>query len=86
VNNDVRYVGECQNLSARFNMGYGQISPRNCYEGGQRTNCRVNQLILKAVRTGYHVELLFHETSDRQAVEGELIAELAPLWNKQGKP
>jgi hypothetical protein len=86
VNSDVRYVGECESLSARFNMGYGQISPRNCYEGGQRTNCKVNQLVLEAARRGHDVELWFHDTSNRKDVEAELIAALAPLWNKQGKP
>src|SRR5437016_4919181 len=31
VNGEVRYVGECASLSARFNSGYGNISPRNCF-------------------------------------------------------
>lgn len=79
------YVGECENLSGRFNTGYGQISPRNCYEGGQRTNCRVNHLILEAVKAGYEVELWFYETADRQAIESRLTAELRPPWNSQGR-
>ena len=29
----------------RYNNGYGRISPRNCFQGGQSTNCRVNNLI-----------------------------------------
>src|SRR5438876_992068 len=35
------YVGECRHLAQRFNMGYGTIQPKNCYVGGQSTNCRV---------------------------------------------
>jgi len=35
IGESVRYVGECIHLSKRFNMGYGQISPRNCFVGGQ---------------------------------------------------
>src|SRR4051794_24391934 len=35
VNREPRYVGECANLSARFNSGYGNISPKNCFRGGQ---------------------------------------------------
>src|SRR5450432_977594 len=37
IEGEIRYVGECANLSARFNMGYGNISPKNCYKGGQET-------------------------------------------------
>ncbi len=32
------YVGECIHLSKRFNMGYGQISPRNCFVRGPSQN------------------------------------------------
>jgi len=85
VNDAVHYVGECENLSSRFNMGYGQISPRNCYRGGQPTNCRVNRLILEAVKRRHRIELWFQETSARHAVERELIAKLGPPWNRQGK-
>ena len=28
------YVGECEDLGKRMNLGYGNISPRNCYRGG----------------------------------------------------
>ena len=27
VDEKLMYIGECENLSSRFNMGYGQISP-----------------------------------------------------------
>ena len=38
------YVGECQNLEDRYGSnGYGGISPRNCFRGGQETNCRINR-------------------------------------------
>ena len=50
VNKIPYYVGECVNLYKRFNSGYGNISPRNCYEGGQQTNCRINKSILKALK------------------------------------
>ncbi len=35
VNKELKYIGECVNLSSRFNSGYGNISPRNCFKGGQ---------------------------------------------------
>ena len=49
LDGDLRYVGECANLSARFNVGYGNISPKNCFSGGQETNCRLNNLLYEAV-------------------------------------
>src|SRR5687768_9568933 len=49
------YIGECLNLSKRYNMGYGNISPRNCYQGGQPTNCRINNLICEAVQSGQQI-------------------------------
>lgn len=52
IDNDLRYVGECANLSARFNAGYGNISPKNCFKGGQETNCRLNNLIYVAALAG----------------------------------
>ena len=83
VDDSVRYVGECQSLSERFNSrGYGQIQPRNCYEGGQQTNCRLNRLILEAIKQGHRMDLWFRETPNRQAVERRLIASLAPPWNR----
>lgn len=85
VNGLVWYVGECQNLSLRFNTGYGHISPRNCFEGGQSTNCKVNHQVLEAAKRGQRVELWFHETANRHAVEARLVADLAPPWNSQGK-
>jgi hypothetical protein len=42
---ELRYIGERANLAARFNAGYGNISPKNCYRGGQETNCHLNNLL-----------------------------------------
>lgn len=78
----VRYVGECANLSARFNMGYGNISPKNCFKGGQETNCRVNALIYEAVASGTRLDLWFHATDDYKAVEAELRSSLKAEWNR----
>src|SRR4051812_34325519 len=52
VKGDLRYIGECANRSARFNNGYGNISPKNCFKGGQETNCRVNNLIFTTALAG----------------------------------
>ena len=77
-----RYVGECQNLSRRFNMGYGNISPRNCYTGGQETNCRLNNLILESLRVGEMIDLWFHPTDDYKRVEQALLASRPFPWNR----
>jgi len=82
VDNDIKYIGECKNLGIRFNMGYGNISPRNCYVGGQPTNCRINNLVLEAYKSGAQIELLFYETKDRFNIERTLIKTLNPEWNK----
>ncbi len=85
VEDDAVYVGECQHLSKRYNVGYGQISPRNCYQGGQSTNCRLNNLIYQATKQLQRVDLWFLETSDRLGVERMLIQKLSTrrLWNRK---
>jgi hypothetical protein len=77
----VMYIGECVSLSSRFNVGYGQISPRNCYIGGQPTNCKINRRICEAFDFGRIVELWFFCTSDRKNIERELISLFKPPWN-----
>ena len=81
IDDEVKYVGECENLSSRYNMGYGQISPRNCIVGGQSTNCKINSYILREVKNGSKVLLLFYETENRFEVERELIKKYEPKWN-----
>lgn len=81
VDGVLRYAGQCENLATRFNMGYGTISPRNCYDGGQATNCKVNNFVLRAVQEGSRVELWFHRTDDLDGVEGSLLTGLKPPWN-----
>ncbi len=81
------YVGECQNLEDRWGTkGFGGISPRNCYKGGQDTNCRINNLIYEKTRTGENFDLWFHSIEGdkhvRLAAKSRLIASLRPPWNK----
>ena len=77
----VKYIGECQDLTSRFNSGYGQISPRNCFKGGQETNCRINSLILKAAKKDDVLSLWFMETEQYKIREQELICREEPAWN-----
>lgn len=75
------YVGECADLGRRINSGYGAIAPRNCYRGGQETNCRINNAVMVAAHAGAHILLWFHKTSERFAVEAQLLSELTLEWN-----
>ena len=52
------YVGKADNLARRWGpQGYGAISPANCYDGGQPTNCRINHQIFNAARAGWRIEV-----------------------------
>lgn len=81
VNGRICYIGECEDLGKRFNMGYGNISPRNCYVGGQVTNCKINRRVLEVSKSGRSVNLYFHPTSSRRQVEKQLITQFSPPWN-----
>lgn len=82
VNKEYKYVGECEDLSSRYNMGYGQISPRNCFVGGQETNCRINKLILKEACAAKEIRLWFLKTANYKKIEQKLRASLLWPWNR----
>ena len=79
---EIKYVGETVDLHNRIQPGYGNISPKNCFEGGQQTNCRVNHLIFETVRNGDRVSLWVEETRERNQRETELVEQCNPPWNK----
>ena len=83
----ILYVGECEDILSRINMGYGNISPRNCFKGGQSTNCRINKAIFSTIKARKEVLLYFAPTENRFHLEFQLIKENKPPWNKTiGKP
>lgn len=81
VDGSVRYIGECEDLGKRFNAGYGNISPKNCYKGGQATNCKINRRVLEVSQSGARVNVYFYRTAQRKTVEKLLIARYMPPWN-----
>jgi hypothetical protein len=84
VDGAVVYVGRCLSARERWGQqGYGLISPRNCYDGGQPTNCKVNHLILEAAKASRVIELWFRQTETGGALEAELIRTLRPAWNSR---
>jgi len=82
TNDQLQYLGECENLETRFGPGgYGRISPRNIHSDGQATNCKINASILRTAKFGQGIDLWFHPSSDRKIVEAELRGQLRPAWN-----
>ena len=73
VNDEIIYIGETQNLETRFNMGYGNISPRNCFVGGQSTNCKMNKVVMEYYEKHTPIDLYFYETMNNKQVELELL-------------
>ncbi len=81
------YAGECEDLAIRWGLSqYAHISPKNCFKGGQSTNCRVNAAILMNASHGSRLDLWFVRLDgirdERLAAETVLIRDLKPEWNR----
>ena len=90
IDNEFRYVGQTINLAQRWGpVNYGSISPRNCFNEGQPTNCRINHHMWKAGSNNADISLWFLEVTggkpDLDRIENELIYQLDPIWNKSGR-
>ena len=90
VNDNLKYVGKTDSsYGERINRGYGQISPRSCYEKGNSTDCDINHRINEEIAAGNEVFIGFYmmneEPSAIRALEKELIDvnKLKEKWNKQ---
>lgn len=81
ANHQIVYVGEATDIHGRIQAGYSNISPKNCFEGGQQTNCRINTAILNVIRNQGQVALWATKTADRKQHETELIKQCNPPWN-----
>lgn len=83
VEDEIIYIGETKGLKSRFNMGYGKISPRNCYLGGQSTNCKMNKVVLDLYEQGEIVSLYFFETAYYKQIEFELLTKITTPYNSK---
>ena len=85
VDDEVVYVGKARvSMAERWGARqYGNISPANCYIGGQSTNCKINSQILLAKKEGMRVELWFHRLQNPDELEKELIGKIEPRWNDE---
>lgn len=81
VDNEIIYIGETMGLQRRFNMGYGRIAPRNCYTGGQSTNCKMNKVVLDMFEQGMTISLYFYYTTDYKGVELDLLGKIKTRYN-----
>jgi hypothetical protein len=81
IDGQIIYIGETAGLRQRFNMGYGNISPRNCYIGGQSTNCKMNKVVLGNFERGKTVGLYFYQTTDYKRVEMDLLNQIYTPYN-----
>ena len=81
VDDEIIYIGETKNLRKRFNTGYGNISPRNCYLGGQSTNCKMNKVVLEYFEAGKQIKLYFLKANDYKKVELELLSKICTRYN-----
>jgi len=73
INNEIVYIGEASNLKKRFNSGYGNISARNIFKGGQSTNCKMNRIAMQCFEKNIDINIYFYETSNYKKVEQELL-------------
>jgi hypothetical protein len=81
VDGHIIYIGETDKLRRRFNTGYGNISPRNCYAGGQSTNCKMNKVVLSYYENGRRIRLYFYQTHEYKRVERELLNQINTPYN-----
>ncbi len=81
VDDEIIYIGETVKLGQRFNTGYGEIAGVNCYEGGQKTNCKMNKVVLELSKIGKAVKLYFFNTTDYKKVELELLGAINTQYN-----
>jgi hypothetical protein len=61
-------------------MGYGNISPRHRFVGGQETNRRINNLIFQQVSAGFEFSLWLLYSQNYKSIESHLQALLMPSW------
>jgi hypothetical protein len=81
INGVLMYIGETVDLYKRFNTGYGNISPKNCYQGGQPTNCKINNLILNKYLNNEITSVYFVHTSDYKRIEKSVLSKVKPYYN-----
>lgn len=78
VNKEIIYIGEAKDLKSRFNSGYGNISPRNCFKGGQSTNVKMNQVALSHYEK---IKIYFIKIDRHKEIELYLLNKIDTPYN-----
>lgn len=80
----IMYVGQAErSFWGRWRSGAARISSRNCFKGGQSTNCYLNIQIHQSVVAGRVIDLFVLATADYDEIENDLLVRLKPPWNRQ---
>lgn len=83
VDDEIIYLGEAVNLRSRFTSGYGNISPRNCYRGGQSTNVKMNRVALDYFKQGKSIDIYIVITDIHKEIELYLLNRIKTIYNIQ---
>ena len=81
----VLYLGQTNHLPGRFNRPGGHGNPRR---GQDNSTGQINKQIYAKIEAGNLLKIYFHNVSDeskRKKMEADLIHNLNPCWNKQGR-
>jgi len=79
---EIVYIGRCRDsFKKRFNNGYGNISPKNCYIDGQSTNCHINSRINQVYENLEVYVLSLNDNRQIEEMERKFIKEFNPRWN-----
>ena len=82
---EVKYIGACDDLYDKFHFQFGHIQPRDCYSGGHPEKCRINHLLMNESKDGNRLKLFFQETGNKESALSEMIRTIKPKWNIHGK-
>ncbi|MCI6153231.1 MAG: hypothetical protein MR673_08925 [Fusobacterium perfoetens] len=82
LDDEIVYIGRClDSFYKRINIGYGNITPKNCYKDGQQTNCHINSLINKKFNKITFWICSLENVEEIKKLEIELIKKYNPQWN-----
>ena len=82
IEDELVYIGQATNFAKRLsNNGYGNISPSDCYIGGQSTSCKINKVVLNAKKQSKRISLYFYITTNYNRIKKDLIMYYKPKFN-----
>lgn len=83
ANDEIIYIGESVNIKSRFNDGYGNISPRNCFVGGQSTNVKMNRVALLYYKVNQPIDIYYCITNEHKKIETYLLNKINTEYNSK---